>query len=133
MAMRLPTRCLEPLWKATYVDSVQITMAEDIGIGTRAGYYDGIGAARDISRITSCSSWRSQRWRSPLYFHPRDPRGEGESPIAVRLPEDLGSATARGQYAGGWQGGDRVRVTLKKTVFLPIRRRTRSRPVKPWR
>ena len=48
LAMRFSNQMFEPVWNANYVDHVQITMAEDIGIGSRAGYYDGVGAARDV-------------------------------------------------------------------------------------
>ena len=48
LAMRFANMMFEPIWNSNYVDHVQITMAEDIGIGGRAGYYDGIGAARDV-------------------------------------------------------------------------------------
>ena len=48
LAMRFSNQMFEPLWNSNYVDHVQITMAEDIGIGSRAGYYDGVGAARDV-------------------------------------------------------------------------------------
>ena len=48
LAMRFANNMFEPIWNSNYVDHVQITMAEDIGIGGRAGYYDGIGAARDV-------------------------------------------------------------------------------------
>ncbi len=48
MAFRFANGLFEPVWNRNYIDNIQITAAEDIGIGTRAGYYDNAGALRDL-------------------------------------------------------------------------------------
>jgi glucose-6-phosphate 1-dehydrogenase len=48
LALRFANGMFEPLWNRNYIDHVQITAAEDIGIGSRAGYYDHAGALRDL-------------------------------------------------------------------------------------
>ena len=48
MAFRFANYMFEPVWNRNYIDSIQITAAEDLGIGSRAGYYDRSGALRDL-------------------------------------------------------------------------------------
>jgi len=88
---------------------VQITMAEDIGIGGRAGYYDGIGAARDVIQNHLLQLLALTAMEEPVSFEAHDLRAEKEKVLsAVRVPQDIDAATARGQYAAGWQGGQPV-------------------------
>jgi glucose-6-phosphate 1-dehydrogenase len=84
-------------------------MAEDIGIGGRAGYYDGIGAARDVIQNHLLQLLALTAMEEPVSFEAHHLRAEKEKVLSsVRLPKDLGSATARGQYAEGWQGAEQV-------------------------
>ncbi len=109
LALRFANQMFEPVWNANYVDHVQITMAEDIGIGGRAGYYDGIGAARDVIQNHLLQLLALTAMEEPVSFDAQDLRGEKAKVFsAVRVPADLGAATARGQYAAGWQGGEQV-------------------------
>ena len=109
LALRFANQMFEPVWNANYVDHVQITMAEDIGIGGRAGYYDGIGAARDVIQNHLLQLMALTAMEEPVSFDAQGLRAEKEKVLsAVRLPADLAAGTARGQYAAGWQGGEEV-------------------------
>ncbi len=115
MALRFANQIFEPMWNAHYIDHVQITMAEDIGIGSRAGYYDGIGAARDVMQNHLLQLLALTAMEEPSTFDPEELRVEKEKILAaVRLPKDLAASTSRGQYEGGWQGGTKVSGYLEE-------------------
>ncbi len=120
LALRFANQLYEPLWNNNYIDHIQITMAEDIGVGGRAGYYEGIGAARDVIQNHLLQLLALTAMEEPVSFDAADLRAEKEKVLsAVTIPKDLSKYTARGQYTGGWQGGEKVTGFLQEEGMNP--------------
>jgi glucose-6-phosphate 1-dehydrogenase len=120
LALRFANMFYEPIWNSNYVDHVQISMAEDVGVGGRAGYYDGIGAARDVIQNHLLQLLALTAMEEPVSFDAADLRAEKEKVLsAIKLPADLSTGTARGQYSGGWQGGVEVKGFLDEDGMNP--------------
>ena len=120
MALRFANQLFEPVWNNNYVDHVQITMAEDIGIGGRAGYFDGIGIARDVIQNHLLQLLALTAMEEPTSFEARQLRAEKQKVLAAaRPPKRMDLHTARGQYAGGWAGGEKVQGYLEEDRIPP--------------
>ena len=119
LALRFSNTLFEPIWNRSYIDHVQITMAEDIGVGGRAGYYDGIGAARDVIQNHLLQLLALVAMEEPLSFTADAIRAEKVKALsAVQLPTILRPGP-RGQYTAGWQGGAWVPGYLEEEGIPP--------------
>jgi glucose-6-phosphate 1-dehydrogenase len=108
LVLRFANGIFEPLWNRTAIDSIQITVAEDLGIGRRAGYYDGAGALRDVIQNHALQLASLVAMEPPASFDADVVRDEKAKALRAMHPPDPATDAARGSYTAGWIGGERV-------------------------
>ncbi len=122
LAFRFANSIFEPVWNANLIDSVQITVAEDIGIESRGSYYDRAGALRDIVQNHALQLLTLTCMEPPLAFEAtavRDEKVKVLRSIRPITPEDVDSDTVRGQYVEGWVLGEHVPAYRQEKNVAP--------------
>ncbi len=116
LAFRFANGIFEPLWNQKYIDHVQVVVAESLGIGSRAEYYEQSGAIRDMVQNHIMQVLCLTCMEAPVSFDAdaiRDEKVKVMRAIPPLSPEDVANRTARGQYIEGAINGQ-VQVGYKE-------------------
>jgi glucose-6-phosphate 1-dehydrogenase len=115
MVLRFGNAIFRPLWQAPYIRSVQITVAGSVGVGSRAGFYDGAGAMRDMVQNHLLQLLCIVAMEPPVSLDPdavRDEKLKVLRSLRPMTPETIARDTVRGQYTAGAVDGEPVRGYL---------------------
>ena len=110
-ALRFANGIFEPVWNRNYIDHVQITAAETLGMEGRGGYYETAGAMRDMVQNHLLQLCALVAIEPPAEWNPRAVRDEKVKALrAVRKfnPDEVEQDAVRGQYGAGVIAGERV-------------------------
>ncbi|MDP8991923.1 MAG: glucose-6-phosphate dehydrogenase [Actinomycetota bacterium] len=112
LALRFANTFFEPLWSRQHIDHVQVTVAESVGVGSRAGFYETAGALRDIVQNHVLQVLAVCSMEPPATLDPTGVRDEKVKALrAIRPwdPDDVVHHVVRAQYAPGWAEGEQVK------------------------
>src|SRR2546430_7554372 len=119
LVFRFANGIFEPIWNRRYVDHIQITVAEDIGIERRGKYYETSGALRDIFQNHLLQLLSIAAMEAPPNFDADTVRDEKVKVLKSIHPVDVNNDVVRGQYGPGWVGGQQVPGYRQEANFSP--------------
>jgi glucose-6-phosphate 1-dehydrogenase len=122
MAFRFANSILEPIWSRNYIEHVQISVLEKLGVEKRGGYYEGAGALRDMIQNHLLQLVCFIAMETPINFNADEVRNRKVDVLrAMRKfsPEEIRTHAVRGQYGRGWMEGNEVPAYREEEKVSP--------------